>query len=70
MKRQKNTEAARRSRQKKMERMSELEQQVKELENARDALKSQVVELEVQKDQSTSREMMYLSTIAAMQQKL
>ncbi|KAI9009626.1 hypothetical protein BC832DRAFT_551992 [Gaertneriomyces semiglobifer] len=63
MKRQKNTEAARRSRARKMERMSELEGQVKELESERDDLKSKVVELEVEKDRMSSQ-------FAKMQQRL
>ncbi|KAJ3170090.1 hypothetical protein HDU87_008865 [Geranomyces variabilis] len=63
MKRQKNTEAARRSRQKKQERMAELEAQVRQLESERDSLKAE-------KEEGAVREMNYLAIISAMQQKL
>ncbi|KAJ3162119.1 hypothetical protein HDU86_005817 [Geranomyces michiganensis] len=63
MKRQKNTEAARRSRQKKQERMAELEAQVSQLESERDTLKAE-------KDEGAVREMNYLAIISAMQAKL
>ncbi|KAJ3165952.1 hypothetical protein HDU88_003827 [Geranomyces variabilis] len=63
MKRQKNTEAARRSRQKKQERMAELAAQVKQLETERDLLKAE-------KEEGAVREMNYLAIISAMQQKL
>ncbi|TPX56430.1 hypothetical protein SpCBS45565_g08421 [Spizellomyces sp. 'palustris'] len=70
MKRQKNTEAARRSRARKFERMAELEGQVKVLEQERDDLKAKVVDLESTKDRCAAREVEYLAQIIQLQQRL
>ncbi|KND04820.1 uncharacterized protein SPPG_00523 [Spizellomyces punctatus DAOM BR117] len=70
MKRQKNTEAARRSRARKLERMADLESQVKVLEQERDDLKAKVVDLESTKDRYAAREVEYLAQIIQLQQRL
>lgn len=66
MKRQKNTEAARRSRAKKMEKMAELEDQVKSLTAERDELKVKVSEME-EKDKVMVQQM---SEIRRLREKL
>ncbi|KAI8826040.1 uncharacterized protein EV422DRAFT_563852 [Fimicolochytrium jonesii] len=67
MKRQKNTEAARRSRQKRLERLSELETHVKEVEAERDQAKA---ELEAFREESDAKEGMLMKEMAELRARL
>ncbi|KAI9103006.1 hypothetical protein DFS34DRAFT_607171 [Phlyctochytrium arcticum] len=66
-KRQKNTEAARRSRAKRMERMTELEDMVKALQRERDEQKQKILEMETKQQQQALKEAELQSQIAQLQ---
>ncbi|KAJ3047669.1 hypothetical protein HK102_012866 [Quaeritorhiza haematococci] len=70
IKRQRNTEAARRSRQRKVEKMEGLQDQVRDLENDRNKLKLRVAVLENERSSWNAREKELLSRVSHLEQQL